>query len=71
VKLVAGEGLSNGKPNQQQSGLCAMDTSCQLIFLTNFSIETIINFKSGDKNSGTRLDLWGFKDWSNYYYFLY
>lgn len=35
----------------------------------DFSIETIINFKSGDLNSGHGL-VWGFKDWENYYYFL-
>jgi S1-C subfamily serine protease/antitoxin component YwqK of YwqJK toxin-antitoxin module len=34
----------------------------------DFSIETIIDFKSGEKNSGQGL-LWGFKDWDNYYYF--
>lgn len=34
----------------------------------DFSIETIIDFKSGEKNSGHGL-LWGFKDWDNYYYF--
>ena len=34
----------------------------------NFSIETIINFKSGDKNSAQGV-IYGFKDWSNYYYF--
>jgi S1-C subfamily serine protease/antitoxin component YwqK of YwqJK toxin-antitoxin module len=34
----------------------------------NFSIETIINFKTGEKNSGQGL-IWGFKDWDNYYYF--
>jgi S1-C subfamily serine protease/antitoxin component YwqK of YwqJK toxin-antitoxin module len=34
----------------------------------DFSIETIIDFKSGEKNSGQGL-LWGFKDWENYYYF--
>jgi S1-C subfamily serine protease len=33
-----------------------------------FSIETIIDFKSGEKNKGHGL-LWGFKDWDNYYYF--
>lgn len=34
----------------------------------DFSIETIMNFKSGSKNSGQGL-MWGFKDWDNYYYF--
>ena len=34
----------------------------------DFSIETIINFKGGSKNSGQGL-MWGYKDWSNYYYF--
>lgn len=34
----------------------------------DFSIETIIEFKSGEKNSGHGL-IWGFKDWDNYYYF--
>ncbi|MHB9142749.1 MAG: trypsin-like peptidase domain-containing protein [Paludibacter sp.] len=34
----------------------------------NFSIESIINFKSGEKNSGQGL-IYGFKDWSNYYYY--
>lgn len=34
----------------------------------DFSIETIIDLKSGEKNSGHGL-LWGFKDWDNYYYF--
>jgi len=34
----------------------------------NFSIETIINFKSGEKNSGQGL-IYGFKDWNNYYYY--
>ena len=35
----------------------------------DFSIETIIDFKSGEKNSGHGL-IWGFKDWDNYFYFL-
>lgn len=35
---------------------------------SNFSIETIISFKDGDKNSGHGL-VWGFKDWDNYYFF--
>jgi len=34
----------------------------------DFSIETIIEFKSGEKNSGHGL-IWGFKDWDNYYYY--
>ncbi|MDA3910535.1 MAG: trypsin-like peptidase domain-containing protein [Bacteroidales bacterium] len=34
----------------------------------DFSIETIIDFKSGEKNNGHGL-IWGFKDWDNYYYF--
>ena len=34
----------------------------------NFSIETIINFKGGDKNNAHGL-IYGFKDWNNYYYF--
>lgn len=34
----------------------------------DFSIETIIDFKSGKKNNGHGL-IWGFKDWDNYYYF--
>jgi len=34
----------------------------------DFSIETIINFKGGSKNSGQGL-MWGYKDWDNYYYF--
>jgi S1-C subfamily serine protease len=34
----------------------------------NFSIETIINFKSGEENSAQGL-IYGFKDWSNYYYY--
>ncbi len=34
----------------------------------NFSIETIIYFKSGEKNSAHGI-VYGFKDWSNYYYF--
>ena len=34
----------------------------------NFSIETIVNIKNGDKNSAQGL-IYGFKDWSNYYYF--
>lgn len=35
---------------------------------SNFSIETIVEFKSGEKNSGQGL-IWGFKDWENYFYF--
>jgi len=35
----------------------------------NFSIETIIDFKSGDDDSGHGL-IWGFKDWDNYYFFI-
>jgi S1-C subfamily serine protease len=34
----------------------------------DYSIESIIDFKSGEKNSGHGL-IWGFKDWDNYYYF--
>lgn len=34
----------------------------------DFSIETTIEFKSGDINSGHGL-IWGFKDWDNYYSF--
>lgn len=34
----------------------------------NFSIETIMDFKSGEKNNGHGL-IWGFKDWDNYYFF--
>jgi S1-C subfamily serine protease len=34
----------------------------------DFSIETIIDFKSGSKNNGHGL-MWGYKDWDNYYYF--
>jgi len=34
----------------------------------NFSIETIINFISGEKNSAQGL-IYGFKDWDNYYYY--
>lgn len=34
----------------------------------DFSIETIIDYKSGEKNSGHGL-IWGFKDWQNYHYF--
>lgn len=34
----------------------------------DFSIETIIDFKSGEKNNGHGL-IWGFRDWDNYYYF--
>ena len=32
----------------------------------DFSIETIVEFESGDNNSGHGL-IWGFKDWDNYY----
>jgi len=35
----------------------------------NFSIETIVDFKSGEPNSGHGI-IWGFKDWDNYYYFV-
>ena len=35
----------------------------------DFSIETVVNFKSGSINSGHGL-IWGFKDWDNYFYFL-
>lgn len=35
---------------------------------SDFSIETIINFKNGDKNSGQGL-MWGYKDWDNYFYY--
>jgi len=34
----------------------------------NFSIETIVNHESGDKNSGEGL-IFGFMDWDNYFYF--
>ncbi|MBP6872076.1 MAG: trypsin-like peptidase domain-containing protein [Bacteroidales bacterium] len=34
----------------------------------DFSIETSIDFKSGEKNSGHGL-MWGYKDWDDYYYF--
>lgn len=34
----------------------------------DFSIETLIQFNSGDDNSGHGL-IWGMKDWENYYYF--
>ena len=33
----------------------------------DFSIETIIDFISGDLNSGHGI-IWGFKDWNDYYY---
>ncbi|HCX22379.1 MAG: hypothetical protein CMB80_07335 [Flammeovirgaceae bacterium] len=35
----------------------------------DFSIETTVEFISGDQNSGHGL-IWGFKDWNNYQYFL-
>jgi len=35
----------------------------------NFSIETIIDFKSGEKNTAHGL-IYGYKDWNNYYYFF-
>ena len=34
-----------------------------------FSIETIVDFKSGEKDKGHGL-IWGFKDWNNYFYFV-
>jgi S1-C subfamily serine protease/antitoxin component YwqK of YwqJK toxin-antitoxin module len=37
-------------------------------FTNDFSIETTINFVTGDINSGHGL-IWGFKDWDNYNYF--
>lgn len=35
----------------------------------NFSIETIVDFKSGEPDSGHGI-IWGFKDWDNYYYYV-
>ncbi len=65
-QIVSGEGflMENKK---QQSGF-AQWIHLPIDISNDFSIETIINFKSGDKNSGQGL-IWGFKDWSNYYYF--
>ncbi|MCD8421708.1 trypsin-like peptidase domain-containing protein [Tenacibaculum finnmarkense] len=46
-------------------------TEFNSIFLdleNNFSIETIIDFKNGNENSGHGI-IWGFKDWDSYSYF--
>lgn len=65
-QIIAGEGfLMENK--RQQSGY-AQWIHLPIDIANNFSIETIINFKSGDKNSAQGL-IWGFKDWNNYYYF--
>ncbi len=65
-KIIANEGFL--MENKKQQGGYAQWIHLPIDIANDFSIETIINFKSGDKNSGQGL-IWGFKDWSNYYYF--
>ncbi|MGY5850126.1 trypsin-like peptidase domain-containing protein [Salegentibacter sp. F14] len=63
-RIIEGSGLkmtSSGTTFQQT-------VNVPLSLSENFSIETIVDFKSGDKNNSHGL-LWGFKDWDNYYYF--
>lgn len=42
--------------------------SLPLNLINNFSIETIVDFKSGDENTGHGI-IWGYKDWDSYSYF--
>ena len=64
-EIIAGEGLM--MKTQSDNGF-AQWINLPIDISKNFSIETIINFKSGEKNNGYGL-IWGFKDWENYYYF--
>ena len=64
-KIIADEGLL--METKSERGF-KQTLNIPLNLTNNFSIETIIDFKSGDKNNGHGL-IWGFKDWDNYYYF--
>ena len=54
--------------NKREQGGFAQWIHLPIDISNDFSIETIINFKSGAKNSAQGL-IWGFKNWDNYYYF--
>lgn len=64
-EIIAGEGLM--MKTKSDRGY-AQWINLPIDITNNFSIETIINFKSGEKNNGQGL-IWGFKDWENYFYF--
>ncbi|MGM0934626.1 MAG: trypsin-like peptidase domain-containing protein [Bacteroidota bacterium] len=62
--IISGQGLK-----MKSSGTTFQQTvNVPLSLSENFSIETIVDFKSGDNNNSHGL-IWGFRDWDNYYYF--
>jgi len=64
-EIIAGEGLL--MKTKSEKGY-AQWIHLPIDIASNFSIETIINFKSGEKNNAHGL-IYGYKDWNNYYYF--
>lgn len=65
-EIIAGEGLL--MKTKSEKGY-AQWIHLPIDISSNFSIETIINFKSGEKNNAHGL-IYGYKDWNNYYYFF-
>ncbi len=65
-KIIPNQGLL--MTNKSKHGYVEFINS-ELVSEANFSIETVISFKGGSRSHGHGL-IWGFKDWSNYYYFL-
>jgi len=63
--IIAGKGLL--METKTKNGF-RQTINIPLSLSEDFSIETIIDFRSGEKNSGHGL-IWGVKDWDNYYYF--
>lgn len=63
--IVIGEGLL--METKTENGF-KQTINIPLTQTENFSIETSINFKNGNINSGHGL-IWGFKDWDNYCFF--
>jgi S1-C subfamily serine protease/antitoxin component YwqK of YwqJK toxin-antitoxin module len=64
-EIIAGEGLLMNSKSEEGF---AQYINLPIDVTSNFSIETIMNFKKGKINSIHAL-IYGFKDWNNYYYF--
>ena len=60
--IIAGKGLL--MENKTENGF-RQTINIPISQSEDFSIETIIDLKSGEKNNGHGL-IWGFKDWENY-----
>lgn len=65
-QIIAGKGFM--MKNKTDNGF-AQWIHIPIDINNNFSIETIIDFKDGSKNTAHGL-IYGYKDWNNYYYFF-